>query len=279
MMIKIQSSNNSSINTKINNNKIKYKKKSEMLINPNSQQVSFSKKSIEDKKINKLTETLNQLVSKVIKLKQEKEHYEKTIRRAINILRRNGAKTVSEINQENNSQVRAIENNDNKASSDEINSIENNTEVIKNTTGGNNNQVNSDENNDKDEIIDKLINKNSNNIKLDKKQEEKDSDNINNKDQNNNNSKQSVNYSAALITFNEKDMSNKDDKVEKLFVGKTLDELEDMLKKYQSESQANIDKLGDLIKDMKVKILELKEHKDKNKYASKNKNKGLDLLV
>ena len=278
-MIKIQSSNNSSINTKINNNKIKYKKKSEMLINPNSQQVSFSKKSIEDKKINKLTETLNQLVSKVIKLKQEKEHYEKTIRRAINILRRNGAKTVSEINQENNSQVRAIENNDNKASSDEINSIENNTEVIKNTTGGNNNQVNSDENNDKDEIIDKLINKNSNNIKLDKKQEEKDSDNINNKDQNNNNSKQSVNYSAALITFNEKDMSNKDDKVEKLFVGKTLDELEDMLKKYQSESQANIDKLGDLIKDMKVKILELKEHKDKNKYASKNKNKGLDLLV
>lgn len=273
---------NSSINIKINNNKIIYKEKGKILINHNTQQINSKKESNEDKKINKLTETLNQLVSKVIKLKAEKEHYEKTIRRAINVLRRKGAKTVSEIDQENNAQANAVPNNDNKASSDGLHSKEiNDNETIEKATNRNDNKANSNEINSKEtnnaEIIDKVINTNYNNNKLDEKQEEKDTANVNIK--NKNDSKQSVDYSAASITFNEEDMSKKDDEVEKSFVGKTLDELEDMLKKYESDSEANIDKLQKLIKNMKAEILELKDRKDKNKYVSKNKNKGLDLLV
>ena len=67
--------------------------------------------------------------------------------------------------------------------------------------------------------------------------------------------------------------------MEKSFVGKTLDALEDMVTKYESDCEASIDKLQKLIKNMKAEILELKDRKDKNKYVSKNKNKGLDLLV
>lgn len=283
-MIKIQSNYSNLFNTKTSNNKIRYKEKGKILVKINAEKINSNGGTTENKHINKLTDAVNKLVSRVMDLKKQKEQYDKKIRRAINILECRGAKSVSEVGKENDSNTNTIIGN-NTENSLQANAMENKTQ--ENTVQNNDSKANSDEINNREtnstEIINNETNLKDGKNKNDEKLEDKDVINPTEKNADKNVSKESSDYAATQIKFDEKDMDNKDDKVEKSFVGKTLDELKDMLKEYDSKSQSEIDKLQDSIKTIKEQILKLKVNKNsnKNKHINKNnkKSNGLDLLV